>query len=103
MNLIDQLRNRRQALKKKATDIAQYVGIAPSNISAMLSGKRDLRASTLEAFANVLDAQWVLIPRHLIPEIERLLSGQAIAPDNVPSSVERMFSMSNEHAPKEED
>jgi hypothetical protein len=57
----------------------------------MLASGRDMRASTLDALASALDAQWVLVPKHLVPEVERLLSGKGIGPDDAPSSIERLL------------
>ncbi len=91
MTLIDQLQARRRLLKKKIPEIAAYVAMDPSNVYRMFASGRDMRASTLEAFAAALDAQWVLVPKHLLPDVERLLSGKSIGPDNVPSSIERML------------
>lgn len=78
-------------MKKKVPEIAKYVAMAPSNVYRMFASGRDMKASTLEAFAAALDAQWVLVPKHLLPEVERLLSGKSVGPDDVPSSIERML------------
>ncbi|MES2071716.1 MAG: XRE family transcriptional regulator [Pseudomonadota bacterium] len=91
MSLIRQLKSRQQSLGKTTRDIAKLVAMAPSNASNSLSGKIDVRASTLEAFADALDAKWMLVPRHLLPEIERLLSGKSIGPDDVPSAAQRFL------------
>ncbi|MFZ6644971.1 XRE family transcriptional regulator [Undibacterium sp. TJN25] len=91
MSLIPQIKARQQSLGKTTRDIAKMVAMAPSNATNSLSGKIDVRASTLEAFAGALDAKWVLVPRHLMPEVERLLSGKSIGPDDVPSAAQRFL------------
>jgi|GEM_PF-1844776 transcriptional regulator with XRE-family HTH domain len=91
MKLTDQLAQRRDKLNRTNTDLAATTGAAASHLSLVLRGKKDVQASTLDALAGALDAQWVLIPRHLMPEVERLLSGKAIGPDNVPSAMEKFL------------
>ncbi|HTD04519.1 helix-turn-helix domain-containing protein [Undibacterium sp.] len=91
MNLVRQIKSRQQSLGKTTREIAKLVGMAPSNATNSLAGKIDVRASTLEAFADALDAKWVLVPRHLLPEIERILSGKSIGPDDVPSAAQRFL------------
>lgn len=60
-------------------------------VSNVLSGKVDSRLSTVEALADSMDASLVLIPKHLLPEVARLLSGKTIRPDDVPSTVDRLL------------
>lgn len=87
----EQLDSRRRALNRKVSVLVDVTGIAQPNISNILGGKREAQSSTLEALGDALDAKWVLIPKHLMPEIERLLSGKPIGPDEVPSTVDRLF------------
>jgi hypothetical protein len=91
MSFVSQLNARRKSLKRKIPEIAEYIAVQPSNLYRMLASGRDMRGSTLDALAAALDAQWMLVPKHLIPEVERLLSGKAIGPDDAPSSVERLL------------
>ena len=91
MSLTEQLQARRKSLKKTIPEIAEYIAMDPSNVYRMFASGRDMRTSTIEAIAAALGAQWVLVPKHLLPEVERLLSGKSIGPDNVPSSIERML------------
>lgn len=91
MSLIQQIKARQQSLGKTTREIAQLVAMAPSNATSALSGKIDVRASTLEGFADALDAKWVLVPRHLLPEVERILSGRSVGPDDVPSAAQRFL------------
>jgi transcriptional regulator with XRE-family HTH domain len=90
-NLHEQLSQRRKALGRTVSDLATVTGIAQPNLSNILAGKRTALGPTLEAIGEALDAKWVLIPKHLVPEVERLLSGKPIGPDDVPSTVDRLF------------
>jgi len=96
MNFITQLLARKKGLRKTTQQIADMTGASRPNLSRVLSSdsKADPRASTLSAVAEALDAKWVLVPRHLMPEVERLLSGKPIGPDDVPTAVERMLGKS---------
>jgi hypothetical protein len=91
MGFKSQINARRKLLNRTIPEIAEYVAIQPPNLYRMLASDRDMRGSTLDALAAALDAQWMLIPKHLVPEVERLLSGKTIGPDDVPSSVERLL------------
>ena len=94
MRFSDQLSRRRDQLKRTNASLAALTGYAASHLSAIFRGKKDSQGSTLEALANAVDAQWVLVPNHLMPEVERLLSGKPIGPDDVPSGVERVLQLS---------
>lgn len=91
MDFFEQLRNRRAQLSRTLKVLGQATGIATSNLSHILAGNKDAQASTLQALADSLEARWILVPKHLIPEVERLLAGKAIGPDQVPSTVDRLF------------
>lgn len=91
MKFTSQLARRRDQLKRTNASLAALTGSTPPHISNVLSGKKDARESTLAALAGALDAQWVLIPKHLLPEIERLLSGKPLGPDQVPSTMEQIL------------
>jgi hypothetical protein len=91
MSFKSQINARRKLLNRTIPEIAEYVAIQSPNLYRMLASDRDMRGSTLDALAAALDAQWMLIPKHLVPEVERLLSGKTIGPDDVPSSVERLL------------
>lgn len=93
MNFLQQIRHRRAALDKPISAIAQEIAMKLPNLYRLLSGRHDTKASTLEALAATLNAQWVLVPKHLVPEVTRLLSGKTLAPDEVPSSIERMLDL----------
>lgn len=93
MSFVKQLLVRKQQLRKTTQEIADMIGGSRPNLTRVLSStvKSDPRASTLEAVADALDAKWMLIPRHLVPEVERLVSGKPIGPDDIPSAAERLL------------
>ncbi|MDM5181493.1 helix-turn-helix transcriptional regulator [Massilia sp. DJPM01] len=91
MKISEQLSARRAKSDRTLQQIHDVTGIATSSISKLLSGKSDAKAGTLEALADALDATWVLVPKHLLPEVQRLLSGKAIGPDEAPSTVDQLF------------
>ena len=94
MILAEQLARRRDQLNRTNVSIAALTGSTAPHLSMVFNGKKDAQGSTLVALADALDAEWVLIPKHLLPEIQRLLSGKPIGPDNVPSSMERLLAPS---------
>ncbi|WP_206363434.1 helix-turn-helix domain-containing protein [Cupriavidus necator] len=81
MSLVSQCRQLREARGKTLTDIGRVLGMATQNLSAILLGKKDSRASTLEALAAALDAQWVLVPNERIQEVRQVLEGKGSGPD----------------------
>jgi transcriptional regulator with XRE-family HTH domain len=83
MSPFEQLQSRRTQLGKSLLDVSRITGMSSSHLSNILNGKKDAQSSTLTALADALDAKWMLIPRHLLPEIERLLSGK--------TTVDRLF------------
>lgn len=84
-----QLRERR-ALSLAA--IGKLIGMAPSNLSAALSGKQDVRVSTLNSIAAALDAEWVLVPREQLDAVRQVLSGKAAGPDRAaPTSIDLLL------------
>ena len=62
-----------------------------SSVSKLLNGKSEAKSGTLHALADALNANWVLVPKHLMPEVERLLSGKVIGPDDTPSTIDKIF------------
>lgn len=81
MSLVSQYRQLREARGKTLTDIGRVLGMATQNLSAILLGKKDSRASTLEALAAALDAQWVLVPNERAQEVRQVLEGKGSGPD----------------------
>lgn len=91
MTIFEQLQQRRGELRKTLKSLANLTAMSVPHISNALSGKVDARFSTLEALADAMDARLVLVPKHLLPEISRLLSGKSIGPDDVPSTIDRFL------------
>jgi len=91
MTVFEQLQQRRRQLGKKLQSLASLTAMSVPQVSNALNGKADSRLSTLEALADAMDASLVLVPKHLLPEIARLLSGKTIGPDDVPSTVDRLL------------
>lgn len=95
MNFIAQITARRKAINRRIIDISRIVGMLPSNLYRILNKESDIRASTLNDLAMALDAQWILVPKHLLPEVERLISGKVIGVDDAPSTIERLLGREN--------
>jgi predicted transcriptional regulator len=91
MTVLEQLQQRRGQLGKTLQNLASLTAMSVPQVSNVLSGKVDSRLSTFEALADAMDASLVLIPKHLLPEVTRLLSGKTIGPDDVPSTVDRLL------------
>ena len=91
MRVFEQLQKRRGQLGKTLGGIAKLTGISVPQVSNVLAGKVDARGSTYEALSEALNARLVLVPKHLLPEVNRLLSGKPIGPDDVPTAVERFL------------
>lgn len=92
MTIPDQLQQRRRQLGKTLKNLASLTAMSEPQISNALNGKVDSRLSTSEALAHAMDASLVLVPKHLLPEVARLLSGKPIGPDDIPSTVDRFLS-----------
>lgn len=91
MKVSEQLQLRRRELGKTLQALSDLTAMSVPQVSNVLSGKVDSRLSTVEALADSMDASLVLIPKHLLPELARLLSGKTIGPDDVPSTVDRLL------------
>ena len=91
MTVLEQLQQRRSQMGKTLQNLASLTAMSVPQVSNVLSGKVDSRLSTFEALADAMDASLVLIPKHLLPEVARLLSGKTIGPDDVPSTVDRLL------------
>ncbi|WP_316154049.1 helix-turn-helix domain-containing protein [Cupriavidus sp. BIC8F] len=81
----------RAARGKTLTEIGRVLGMASQNLSAILLGKKDSRASTLEALAAALDAEWVLVPNERAQEVRQVLEGKGIGPDRSARSAVDIF------------
>lgn len=91
MTFSKQLSDRREQLGCTLQQIHDLTGIAMSSVSKLLNGKSEAKSGTLHALADALNANWVLVPKHLMPEVERLLSGKVIGPDDTPSTIDKIF------------
>lgn len=91
MDLFNALKTRRTATSKTLANLSELTGITLSQLSNVLNGKKDARASTLVALAGAMDAQWVLVPRQALFDVEKAIAGRRAGPDDVPSAVERLF------------
>ncbi len=87
----DQLQARRAARKSSLGEVARLIGMAPSNLTTALSGRSDVRASTLEAVGAALDAEWVLVPREHLLAVKRLIEGKDSGPDREAKTSVEMF------------
>ncbi|MBX3219739.1 MAG: helix-turn-helix domain-containing protein [Labilithrix sp.] len=81
MGFYEQLQGLRRQRRVKLADAARVIGMAASNLATAIQGKHDVRASTLEAIAAALDADWVLVPREHRLAVQRLLEGKGTGPD----------------------
>jgi transcriptional regulator with XRE-family HTH domain len=87
MSFVVQLADLRKKRGIKMADLGVLVGMKRSNLSATLAGRHDTRGSTLEGLAAGLDAQWVLVPKEKIVEVQRVLArGDAEPGDDYLSS-----------------
>jgi len=76
-----QLQALRRQRKMPLAAVARLIGMAASNLTTALKGRNDVRASTLDAVAAALDAEWVLVPREHLAPVQRLLAGKDTGPD----------------------
>ncbi|MET3119834.1 DNA-binding Xre family transcriptional regulator [Undibacterium sp. GrIS 1.8] len=95
MDFIKQVNSQRHRLRKSVVDVSRIIGIEVSNLYRMFKNEPDVRSSTLDDLASALDAKWVLVPKHLLPEVERLISGKPIGVDDAPSSIDRLFGVNS--------
>jgi transcriptional regulator with XRE-family HTH domain len=71
----------RRFRKLKLSNLARLLGMDVSNISAVLRGRKDSRASTFEALAAAMNSEWVLVPREKLAEVKQVLEGKGVGPD----------------------
>jgi DNA-binding Xre family transcriptional regulator len=91
MDFIAQVNHRRRQVKRNVIELSKILGIEISNLYRTLKNAPDVRSSTLDGLASALDAKWVLVPKHLVPEVERLMSGKTVGVDDAPSSIDALF------------
>ncbi len=91
MSFISQIRTLIARRKATVTALAPRIGMARPNLTAALSGRHDTRASTLDAVAFALDAEWVLVPNELAQEVRQVLEGKGQGPDRDAKSAADLF------------
>jgi transcriptional regulator with XRE-family HTH domain len=88
LNQLKQLIDRRGVTLAR---LAELVGMARPNLVTALSGKHDTRGSTLEAVADALNAEWVLVPKEQIAAVRRTLEGHDTGPDRQAKTAVEIF------------
>lgn len=63
-------------------ELAEKVGVPQSHISRIESGQVDVRISSLIEFARVLDLEFTLVPRALVPAVQSIIRGAQAAVDD---------------------
>lgn len=71
------LKKARQAKGLTQAKLGAKMGLPQSHISQIEAGKVDLRASSLQEMARLLDLEPMLIPRALTPAVRSIISGRA--------------------------
>lgn len=75
----DQIRRAREAKGFTQSDLGQRLGQPQSSVSRIERGG-DLRLSTLQEMARILDLEPMLIPKRLVPAVQALIE-HATGPD----------------------
>jgi transcriptional regulator with XRE-family HTH domain len=91
MSLANQCHKLRKLRGSSLAAMGRVVGMAESNLSNVLTGKRDSRASTLEGIASALNAEWVLVPAEKLAEVKQVLGGKGAGPDRSARSATDIF------------
>ncbi|MGG1949302.1 helix-turn-helix transcriptional regulator [Trinickia sp. NRRL B-1857] len=73
MRFTDQLAALRAHRRLSLAAIGGLVGMAVPNLSAVLRGRGDTKASTLESIASALDATWLLVPNERCEAVQRAM------------------------------
>ena len=74
-HIAERLRAAREAMGLSQRDLSARSGVPQSHISKIESGTVDLRLSSLVELARVLDLEFALVPRKLLPAVEAILQG----------------------------
>ncbi|HEV3106754.1 MAG TPA: helix-turn-helix transcriptional regulator [Trinickia sp.] len=91
MSFIEQIKDLAQQRGMTVAALAPLVGMARQNLGASLSGRHDPKASTLDAVAAGLDAEWVLVPREQLAAVRQLLAGKGSGPDRTAKTAAELF------------
>lgn len=86
MSLLSQSQAMRSRRKVSISHLARMIGMAHQNLSAILRGEKDSRASTYEALAGAMGAEWVLVPKDKLAEVRQVLEGKGSGPDRTARS-----------------
>lgn len=81
MTFTDQLAALRAHRRMSLAAIGAIIGMAVPNLSAVLRGRGDTKASTLASIASALDAEWVLVPKVSIGEVRRAIEANGSMAD----------------------
>lgn len=63
------------------SEVAERLGVPQSHLSKIESGKVDLRLSSLVELARVLELEFILAPRSLVPVVRKILDTRAESED----------------------
>ena len=66
--------------------LGRMIGMAHQNLSAILRGEKDSRASTFESLAGAMGAEWVMVPKEKLAEVRQVLEGKGSGPDRTARS-----------------
>lgn len=80
MHFTDQLAALRTRRRMSLAAIGGRIGMAVPNLSAILRGRGDTKASTLAAVASALEAEWVLVPKEQLQHVRHVLERDAEEP-----------------------
>ena len=69
------LKKARQAKGLTQAELGKKIGLPQSHISQIEAGHVDLRVSSLQEIARLLDLEPMLIPRALTPAVRSIISG----------------------------
>ncbi len=76
-DILNSLKQRRQALKLKQSELGSKLGLPQSHISKIEQGATDPRLSTVTELARLLDQELLLVPRELLPALKALINGES--------------------------
>jgi len=74
-HIAGRLRAAREAMGLSQRDLSARSGVPQSHISKIENGTVDLRLSSLVELARILDLEFALVPRKLLPAIDAILQG----------------------------
>ena len=75
ISVIEQLKKQRKEMKMRQAELGKKLGLPQSHISKIEREETDPRFSTIQDMARILDHEFMLIPRQLIPFFNSMLRG----------------------------